>query len=434
MEPLPGPALEPAWTRIGILRPLRLRDFRFLWAGMSVSLIGDGIYLIAIALQVYSMSARPSALALVGLAWTAPMVVVLLLSGVLSDRLERRRLLLAADGVRFVAIGMMGILTLTGHVLLWHLMALAAVYGAGEALFYPAFSSLVPDLVVGDQARVQANSLAQFMRPFAQTMLGPAIGGFLVEGLGAGTAFLVDAGTFAFSAVMVFLIRARGRPAQDGEATSATQDLIDGIRYVRRHTWLLVAMLAATVNLLFFWGPFEVLVPFVVKEILGGSGAELGLIFAAGGAGAVATALVMGQRPLPRRPLTVMYGSWCLATFALVGFGVADELWPMYLVSAASSSCMTILMIVWTTLMQRMVPRRYLGRVSSLDWMLATAGTPASYALTGPVSSALGAQATLVAAGSVGAVVVILAAAVVPGARAPERDGSLDAVPVPVPP
>ncbi len=431
MEPLPGPALEPSWTRIGILRPLRIRDFRLLWAGMSVSLIGDGIYLVTIALQVYSMSDNPSALALVGLAWTGPMVLVLLFSGVLSDRLERRRLLMAADAIRCVAIGSMGILTSIGAVRLWHLVALAAVYGVGEAIFYPAFSSLVPDLVPGDEQRVQANSLAQFMRPFAQTMLGPAIGGFLFEGLGAGSAFLADAGTFAFSGAMVYLIRARGRPSHDGEATSARQDLVEGIRYVRRHTWLLVAMLAATVNLLFFWGPFEVLVPFVVRKVLGGSGRELGLIFAAGGAASVVTAIVMGQRALPRRPLSVMYGAWGLATFALVGFGIADELWPMYLVSAVSSACITVLLILWTTLMQRMVPARFLGRVSSLDWMLSTAGTPASYALTGPVSSVLGPQATLIAAGSVGAVVVLLAAVVVPGARAPERDGSL--VPAPIP-
>lgn len=428
MEPPPGPALEPAWTRIGILRPLRIRDFRLLWAGMSVSLIGDGIYLVTIALQVYSMSDSPSALALVGLAWTAPMVVVLLLSGVLSDRLERRRLLIVADAVRCVAIGSMGVLTLVGSVRLWHLVALAAVYGVGEAIFYPAFSSLVPDLVP-EEHRIQANSLAQFMRPFAQTMLGPAIGGFLFEGLGAGAAFLADAGTFAFSGVMVSLIRARGRPAHDGEATSATHDLVEGLRYVRRHTWLLVAMLAATVNLLFFWGPFEVLVPFVVDNVLGGGGAELGLIFAAGGAASVITAVVMGQRPLPRRPLTVMYGSWAVATGALVGFGMATSLWQMYLVSAVSSACMTILLIVWHTLVQRMVPARFLGRVSSLDWMLSTAGTPASYALTGPVSAVLGAQATLVVAGAVGAAVVVLAAAVIPGARAPERDGSLERAP-----
>ena len=430
MEPLPGPPLEPAWTRLGILRPLRIRDFRLLWGGMSVSLIGDGIYLVAIALQVYSMSDKPSALALVGLAWTAPMVVVLLLSGVLSDRLERRRLLIVADAIRFVAIGTMGVLVLADVVELWHLAALAAVYGVGEAIFYPSFSSLVPDLVPGDETRIQANSLAQFMRPFAQTMLGPAIGGFLVEGLGAGWAFLADAGTFVFSGVMVYLIRARGRPPRGGEATSARQDLVDGIRYVRRNTWLLVAMLAATVNLLFFWGPFEVLVPFVVKNVLGGGGAQLGLIFAAGGAASVITAVVMGQRRLPRRPLTVMYGAWAIATGALIGFGMAESLWPMYLVSAGSSACMTILMIVWTTLMQRMVPAAYLGRVSSLDWMLATAGTPASYALTGPVSSALGAQATLIGAGAVGAVVVISAAVLIPGARAPERDGSLEPVPV----
>ena len=432
MEPYPGPAHEPAWTRIGVLRPLRIRDFRLLWAGMSVSLIGDGIYLVAIALQVYSMSDKPSALALIGLAWTGPMVLVLLFSGVLSDRLERRRLLIVADVVRFVAIGAMGILVLMDVVLLWHLAALAAVYGIGEAIFYPAFSSLVPDLVAGDEQRIQANSLAQFMRPFAQMMLGPAIGGFLVQGLGAGSAFLADAGTFVFSGVMVSLIRARGRPGPVGEATSVTHDLLEGIRYVRRTRWLLVAMLASTVNLLFFWGPFEVLVPFVVKRVLGGSGAQLGLIFAAGGAASVITAAVMGQRPLPRRPLSVMYGAWALATAALIGYGVSTSLWPMYLVSAFSSACMTVLLIVWFTLVQRMVPSRFLGRVSSLDWMLATAGTPLSYALTGPVSSVLGAQATLIAAGVVGGIVVLLAAVVIPGARTPERDGSLEAAPVPV--
>jgi hypothetical protein len=106
----------------------------------------------------------------------------------------------------------------------------------------------------------------------------------------------------------------------------------------------------------------------------------------------------------------------------------------MYLVSAFSSACMTVLLIVWFTLVQRMVPSRFLGRVSSLDWMLSTAGTPASYALTGPVSSALGAQATLIAAGLVGGVVVLLAALVIPGARTPEQDGSLEAVPATVSP
>src|SRR5215212_5565192 len=138
MEPASRRPTEPSWSRIGILRPLRVRDFRFLWAGMSISLIGDGIYLVAIALQVYSMSDEPSALAVVGLAWTGPMVLVLLFSGVLSDRLERRRLLIAADAIRCAAIGSMGVLTSLGVVRLWHLVALAAVYGIGEAVFYPA--------------------------------------------------------------------------------------------------------------------------------------------------------------------------------------------------------------------------------------------------------------------------------------------------------
>ena len=233
MEPYPGPVHEPAWSRIGILRPLRIRDFRLLWAGMSVSLIGDGIYLVAIALEVYSISDKPSSLALVGLAWTGPMVLVLLFSGVLSDRLERRRLLIAADVVRFFAIGSMGVLVLTDVVELWHLAALAAVYGIGEAIFYPAFSSLVPELV-GRRASDRGELARAVHAALRADDAGAGDRRVPRAGFGAGSAFLADAGTFAFSGVMVSLIHARGRPPREGEATSATQDLVEGLRYVRR--------------------------------------------------------------------------------------------------------------------------------------------------------------------------------------------------------
>jgi DHA3 family tetracycline resistance protein-like MFS transporter len=166
-------------------------------------------------------------------------------------------------------------------------------------------------------------------------------------------------------------------------------------------------------------------VPFVVKEELGGSAVQLGLVFACGGAGAVLAALTLGQRPLPRRPLTMMYLSWFVATLFLSGFGLSSTLWPMYLVSAVCHSGITILLIIWLTVMQRLVPSSLLGRVSSLDWLVSTAGVPISFALTGPVSAALGARATLIAAGVAGAAVILAFAVLVPGARAPERDGSL---------
>src|ERR671911_1788977 len=105
-----------------MLRVLRNRDFGLLWTGRAVSLVGDGIYLVAIAWLVYDISNEPGALAVVGFAWTLPQVAGLLLAGVLSDRFERRRLLVIADLVRCAAIGTIGVLTLADLVELWHVI------------------------------------------------------------------------------------------------------------------------------------------------------------------------------------------------------------------------------------------------------------------------------------------------------------------------
>jgi predicted MFS family arabinose efflux permease len=331
--------------------------------------------------------------------------------------------MIVADVVRGIAIATMGTLVLTGAVRLWHLVVLAAVYGAGEALFGPANSAIVPDLVPSDLL-VQANSLGQFVRPFAMTLLGPAIGGVLVGTVGPGWAFVVDASTFAFSGLMITLMRAQ--PVQrDRQETTAWRDLVEGLHYVRSRTWLWAAMAAATVSLLCFWGPFEVLVPFLVKNSLHGTATELGFVFAAGGMGSVVAAAVMGQRNLPHRPLTVMYLAWGLGTLLIAGFGLARSLWPMYVVAAASAACFTVLLVNWFTLLQRLVPSSLLGRVSSLDWWISSAGIPVSFALTGPVAAWLGVRATLIWAGVLGTAVIALCVVAMPGVRAPERDGSL---------
>src|SRR5918999_590944 len=274
--------------RIGILRPLRVRDFALLWSGLTVSFIGDGIYIIAIAWQTYDLSNSPSALAAVGIAWSLPQVVLLLASGVLSDRLDRRHLMIAGDVIRGVAIGTIGFLSIVDALTLPILITLVVVYGAGQAIF------------------------------------GPVVGGALVAGIGPGWAFVADAGTFVVSAVMIFAMRTRHVSRPEEERTSPWADLVEGLRYVRSRTWLWVAMVAATVSLLATWGPWEVLVPFVVRNDLNGSAAALGLVYGAGGIGAVTAAIVLGQRgQLPRRAVTVLYVAWTVGMAATAGFGGA---------------------------------------------------------------------------------------------------------------
>ena len=179
-----------------MLRVLRNRDFGLLWLGQAVSLVGDGIYLVAIAWLVLDISNEPTALGLVGLAWTLPMVAALLISGVLSDRFERRRLMITADLLRLVAIGTIAALALAETAELWQVIALVVVYGIGQALFQPAFSAVVPDVVPRDQL-LQANAVRELMEPLGLRFAGPALGGLLIAVFGVGEAFVVDAAAAA---------------------------------------------------------------------------------------------------------------------------------------------------------------------------------------------------------------------------------------------
>lgn len=411
--------------RIGILRPLRLRDFALLWTGMAISMVGDGVYVIAIAWQVYEISNRPSALAMVGVAWSLPQVLLMLLSGALADRFDRRKLMIAGDAIRFAAISTIGALSIAGRLTIPLVVGLVVVYGVGQAIFQPSFSAIVPTIVPG-VLLVEANSLAQFVRPFAMMLLGPLVGGVLIAAFGTGWAFVFDGGTFLFSALMILLMRARSerRPAGTERLLA---DVAEGLRYVLANRWLLVAMVGATVSLLATWGPWETLVPFVIKNDLHGSATDLGLVFGAGGLGAVAAALFLGQRgTLPRKPLTALYVSWAIGMLGTAGFGLVTGVWQAMLVALVTEACITFLVVIWFTLVQRLVPGHLLGRVTSLDWMVSIAGVPLSFAVVGPVASAIGARATLVLAGVLGGGITI-AVMFLPGARDPERDGSLSA-------
>jgi DHA3 family tetracycline resistance protein-like MFS transporter len=408
---------------VRLLAPLRHRDFRLLWSGMCVSLLGDGVFLVAMAWQVYALSDAPTALAMVGIAMTVPTIAFLLLGGVLSDRLDRRRVMLGADLARGLAVGAMAALSLTGELALWHVAALVAIYGAGTAFFSPAFDALVPEVLPAEQL-AEANALDQFVRPIALRLAGPALGGLLIDAVGVGSAFALDAASFAVSAAALLMMAPGVRRIPEGHASVAS-DIRSGLRYVRRHVWLWATFVSAAIAYLLFMGPAEVLLPYVVKNELHGSASDLGIVFAAGGIGSVGCAVIIGQRGLPRRDITFMYVTWTLATLAVAGYGLATAVWQLMVASLAFNALETAGTIVWATAKQRHVPAALLGRVSSLDWLISIGLLPLSFALTGPVSGAIGAQATLIGAGILGAVVTF-AALLAPGMRAVEASGHGD--------
>jgi MFS family permease len=277
--------------------------------------------------------------------------------------------------------------------------------GVGEAFFGPAFGAIVPD-IVSAELLVQANALQQLVQQAAAKLIGPALGGFVVAAIGAGPAFLVDAGTFLLSAAAVAALNVRSQAAE--RARSARAELREGAAFVRRQPWLWSTLIAASLSLLFFLGPLEVLLPYIVRNELDAGAGGFGLVLAAAGAGAIVASLAVSQFGVPRRYLTFMYTLWAAATLPLIGYAFGTNLWQFLALAIVYGACETGGMVVWGTLMSTRVPQELRGRVHSLDWFVSIGLTPISFALTGPLSKAVGIDATLVVAGVLPAVACVV--------------------------
>src|SRR4029079_18703773 len=133
--------------------------------------------------------------------------------GVVSDRFDRRRVMLAADVARGLAVAAIAVLSLHGALQLWHMIALVAVFGAATAFFGPAFDAIVPDVLPAGLL-AQANSLDQFVRPIALRLAGPPIGALLIDGVRVGWAFALNAATFVVSAAALLAMAPIARTAR----------------------------------------------------------------------------------------------------------------------------------------------------------------------------------------------------------------------------
>ena len=400
-----------------MLAPLKRRDFRILWTGMAVSLLGDGIFLVAVAWQAYAISDHPSALALIGVATSAPQVAFLLVGGAVSDRFSRRAVLFWADALRALAVAVLSALVAEGDARLFELCLAGAVIGTATAFASPAFEALVPQLVPETEL-TQANAFEQFVRPGAIQLAGPALGGIAVGVLHPWGSFALDAATFAFSAFCARRISVLPGAASDN--VSLWSEVAEGLRYVRSQVWLWGTFVSATFTYLLFIGPTQVLLPYIVRNSLHKGASTYGAVLAVGGAGALIGAVASARRRHPQRPMLWIYGWWALATLAVAGYGLATSAWGLASAAIVVNGAEVAGAVVWTTVKQRRVVNSMLGRVSSIDWCISTALLPLSYALTAPVAQALGPRRALVAVGVLGAAVT-LGFLLLPGMRPDEK-------------
>lgn len=380
-----------------LLRPLTNRDFALLITGTLISMIGDGIYLVAITYATLSLSPGPGALSIVGGAMATGLLLFVVLGGVLADRHNKRHVLMLSDVVRFLALVAVAATAFGGTLHVWQLVVLSFLYGAGEGLGAPAMGSVVPEILDGERL-VAGNALAGSLRPIAQRFVGPAVGGVVVALAGTRGAFAIDAGTFLVSIACLAAMRGH-QPRLEAVHDPLKLQLAEAARFVRAHTWLWATLLMAALAVLCFFGPTEVLVPVLIKDEFRQGASAYGAVLAAIGLGSVLGTFVIGQRGIPAREILVLYGVWAAATLGLCGYAISHAAWQVALFGFAFGIGEGIGGVIWATLMQVRVPERLRGRVSSLDWLLSLALMPVSFVVTAPIAELIGVRETLLLAG-----------------------------------
>lgn len=370
------------------LAPLRRRDFRLLFVGQAVSLIGDGMLSVALAFAVLDLTGSASDLGYVFAARAVPMVVFLLVGGVFADRLSRRTVMLVSDVVRLAAFGIAAGLLIAGTAQVWELIVVQVFAGAASAFFNPASTGLMP-MTVPAESLQQANALRGISLA-AGFVAGPAIAGVVVAAAGPGWAVAADAATYLISVASLAGLRvARNDPL---EVQPFVRDLLDGWKEFRSRTWVWTFVGAASINNMVN-AAYPVLGAVIAKEQLGGAGAWA-TILAAGGAGSIVGG-VLTLHVRPRRPLL-------LASVLLVFLGLQSLALAVVAPVAVIAACSFLAGLavltsnsLFETALQRHVPPAALSRVSAYDWFGSLTFNPIGFALVGPVAAAIGRKETL---------------------------------------
>ena len=402
-----------------------MRDFALYWTGRTISYLGDGVMVVALPWQVYELTDSPAAMGVIGALQTASIFTFVLLGGVAADRFERKKIIIAADLVRCAAAGVAGLLALAGSIELWHLGILVVVFGIAQGLAGPAFGSILPQLVP-DDLLMQANSAIFTVHPLTYRFLGPAFGGVVIAVAGTGAAFLMDAASFLIGAIAIAFLAARpaARLLEAGERRTVVQDIREGVAYVRGRSWLWGTFTWMLVVFPLTTAPYVVLLPYLVKNELGGDSRSLGLVFAAGGVGAILMSLVLSQVALPRRHTAFMFAMFAFATLDLIAYSLVDAPWQAMVVAFVAECALTAGILVWNTLLPKAVPAAMLGRVRSLDWLAAFGLTPLGYLFVGQAADEFGVRPVMAACGLAG-LVLTACVLLIPGIRQLEGKVSL---------
>jgi DHA3 family tetracycline resistance protein-like MFS transporter len=394
-----------------IVEPLRHRDFRLLWTGQTLTLLGTFVANIAYPFQVLQLGGSALELGALVSIYTTSSLAFLLIGGAVADRFPRRALIVVTELGSGVIVGIVAILGFAGALQIWHLYVSYVWFGAATAFNVPALGAIIPELVP-EEILVPGNAVQGLSRQGARVG-GPVVGGLLVATAGPSAAFAFNAITFFLSAGAVSLTRAR--PSAAEERSSILSEIREGFAFVFSVQWLWVTIFGFSLISAAFVGSLAVGLPLLVTRVLGGGAETYGIISAAVGFGEAIGATTIAQIRIRRSGLA-MYLFGALGGVALLVYGLAPTI-PGALVAAVingvSFACFAVL---WVTALQVHVPRRLLGRVTSVDWFGGTLLAPLAPVGAAVLADARGPAFVFIIAGSI-TVVLTLAGLLLPSIR-----------------
>ena len=385
------------------LRALGHRDFRLFWCGQLVSLIGTWMQSVGQSWLVLELTNSPFRLGLIGALQFGPILLFSFLSGAISDRVRKRRLLLGTQAALMLQAFTLAVLVASGHVQFWHVAVLAALYGLATTLDMPSRQSYVAHLVPrGDLMNAIALNSAVFN---GARVVGPAAAGLLVARYGTAAAFLVNGASFIAVLAALAAIRTEGAP-HPRSGLGIRAEIAEGVRYAAGTPRVALVMGLLTVVGLFLVN-MNVLVPLIARDVLNEGAHGFGLLMAALGVGAVAGALAVAVLAVGRPPVAMVVGPALAAAGLLLLLSTARHFGLTATVLVALGFAQIVFMTTCNTTVQIAVPDDLRGRVMGLYALVFAGMTPIGALIMGAVAERWGVSRACAVGGGAGLLLIL---------------------------
>lgn len=391
-------------------RAFRHRSFSLLISGQTISRMGDFLYQIALAWWVLEKTNSGIAMGSVFLFSLLPTILFVLLGGALVDRMSRARLLFLSDLGRGAIMLAVTLLAFSDQLDLWMVYVASLLFGFADAFFAPALQALIPQ-VIPHEDLTSANAVNSLSMQLGR-VAGPAVGGLLVGFGGTTLAFGINAASFFVAAISLIPLLSIPAPARAQEDESTAENLLadvrEGFKTIMASPILWISILVFAFTNITLAGPFSVGMPFLVQDHLGGDERLLGLLYAIFPIGYAISSLILGSVTRLRYRGILFYVCSAIAGIGLGVFGLHLPLWALIVAALINGAALEICGLIWTNILQELVPQEKLGRVSSVDTLGSFVLLPLGFAATGWLVDRVDVALIFIAAGIVTVLVSLI--------------------------